>query len=569
MPNSTPVKDGKIEIAITRCTMSTYNNQTGRLSPQSSLQQRYIIAGQAGRGGMGAVYVATDTRVAHRRVAIKEMSQANLSEEDLPEATARFQQEAMMLGSLSHPNLPRIYDAFSENGRSYLVMDYIEGKTLFQILKEAHGQPLPVGQVLLYARQLCDVLSYLHQHNPPIIFRDIKPTNIMITENGHVYLIDFGIARFFKEGQQQDTILLGSPGYAPPEQHGTAQTSPRSDIYGLGATLHYCLTGRDPYYATDRFSFPSVRSYNPQIPQELDQLLQRMLAQDERARPASALEVQQILLGISQQAAEHTSSLDSGRVATQYNIPPAPSTTPAHNIAQAQAPTIAVSNATPPSTAPQTRPAYPARTSSMPQAIWTGGFIAISGIALVLTVGISLFALNFVCPSAHITEAGFSLVLAFIAIAASAFTGGLVQRGILFLTGIVVLVASLAFISQTLPDVTVIHLTNPTAICTPPAAQTLLGAQLSNLLLSAGLLVAGIISLYWLTRRGQGAERITLLAIFGASIICSALQFFLFTDANPLKHILLLVALITLIEGTLLSIQIERKGTPQTGFQQA
>lgn len=542
--------------------MSTYNNQTGRLSPQSTLQQRYIIAGQAGRGGMGAVYVATDTRVAHRRVAIKEMSQANLSEEDLPEATARFQQEAMMLGSLSHPNLPRIYDAFSENGRSYLVMDYIEGKTLFQILKEAHGQPLPVGQVLLYARQICDVLSYLHQHNPPIIFRDVKPTNIMITGNGHVYLIDFGIARFFKEGQQQDTVLLGSPGYAPPEQHGTAQTSPRSDIYGLGATLHYCLTGRDPYYAADRFSFPPARSYNPQIPQELDQLLQRMLAHDEHARPASALEVQQILLGISQQAAEHTSSLDSGRVSTQY-IPPAPSTMPAHSIAQAQAPTVAVSSAAPPPGVPQTRPAYAGPTGSKPQAIWSGGFIAIFGIALALTAGISLFALNFVCPSAHITEAGFSLILAFIAIAASAFTGGFVQRGILFLTGIVVLVASITFISQTLPDITVIHLTNPTATCAPPVTQTLIGAQLSNLLLSAGVLVAGIISLYWPTRRGPRAERIALLAIFGASIICSALQFFLFTDTNPIKHILLLIALIALIEGTLLSIQTERQGTPQ------
>jgi hypothetical protein len=535
--------------------MSTYNNQTGRLSPQSLLQQRYIIVAQAGRGGMGAVYVAADSRVGNRRVAIKEMSQANLSEEDLPEATARFQQEAMMLGSLSHPNLPRIYDAFSENSRSYLVMDYIEGQTLFEILKEAHGQPLPVSQVLLYARQLCDVLSYLHQHNPPIIFRDVKPTNIMITETGHVFLIDFGIARFFKEGQQQDTILLGSPGYAPPEQHGTAQTSPRSDIYGLGATLHYCLTGRDPYHATDRFSFPPVRSYNPQVPQELDQLLQRMLAHDERARPASALEVQQILLGISQQAAEHTTSLDPAKVATRY-IPPA---APAQRTAQA--PTVAVSSAAPSATAPQMPPVYPARMGSAPQTIWTRGFITVFGLVLALTVGISLFDLNFFCPSAHITEAVFSLLLAFIAIAASAFTGGLIQRGILFLTGIIVLAASLAFISQSLPDIAVIKLTNPTASCSVSATQALLSTQISNLLLSAGLVVAGIVSLYWLIRR-QGTGRVILLVIFGLSIIFAALQFNL-ADGNPIKHILLLAALIALIEGTLLSIQMERKTAPR------
>jgi len=292
--------------------MSTFNNQTGRLSPQSLLQQRYIIVRQAGKGGMGAVYQATDVRLAHRSVAIKEMSQGHLSPEELAGATARFQQEASMLGALSHPNLPRIYDAFSENGRFYLVMDFIEAKTLQQILRQGKGQPLPVLQILIYAHQLCDVLSYLHQQNPPIIFRDVKPANIMVADNNQVFLIDFGIARFFKEGQEQDTTLLGSPGYAPPEQHGIAQTTPRSDIYGLGATLHYCLTGRDPYYAQPQFSFRPLRQFNPQIPLDLDHLIMRMLAHDERARPASVAEVQQALIAISQQASEHTSAFIPG-----------------------------------------------------------------------------------------------------------------------------------------------------------------------------------------------------------------------------------------------------------------
>src|SRR5258708_19410135 len=177
--------------------MSTPNNRTGRLSPQSVLQQRYVIVGQVGRGGMGAVYQALDTRIAQRHVAIKEMSQAQMNPAELADATTRFQQEARMLGSLSPPNLPRIYDAFSEQDRSYLVMDFIDGKTLHQIMKDAQ-QPLPVAQVLYYADQICSVLTYLHSHNPPIIFRDVKPTNIMVTQSGHIYLIDFGIARIFK-----------------------------------------------------------------------------------------------------------------------------------------------------------------------------------------------------------------------------------------------------------------------------------------------------------------------------------------------------------------------------------
>jgi len=210
--------------------MSTYDNQTGRLAPQSMLHQRYLIVGQAGRGGMSAVYQAVDTSSRNRHVAIKEMSQGHLDSSELAEATARFQQEAALLGSLQHPNLPRIYNGFSEYGRSYLVMEYIDGKTLLQMLKESGGRPLPIPLVLDYAIQLCDVLTYLHSQHPPVIFRDLKPANVMVKENGHVMLIDFGIARFFKEGQAQDTVLLGSPGYASPEQHGASQTNPRSDL---------------------------------------------------------------------------------------------------------------------------------------------------------------------------------------------------------------------------------------------------------------------------------------------------------------------------------------------------
>ncbi len=404
--------------------MSIFENHTGRLPPQSLLQQRYVIVGQAGKGGMGAVYQAVDTRDTHRRVAIKEMSQGHLSDTGLAEATAQFQREAALLGRLSHPNLPHIYNAFNERGRSYLVMDFIDGKTLLQLLKESGFRPLPVAQVLDYALQLCDVLAYLHQQHPPIIFRDLKPTNVMVTANGHVFLIDFGIARIFKEGQEQDTALLGSPGYAAPEQHGSAQTNPRSDLYSLGATLHCCLTGRDPYNADDRFRFPPVRQYNPQVPVELDQLIQRLLALDERQRPASAVEVGQALVKISQQATEDTKSMspsmNPATAPTQYGkLPPAPLST------QYMPPTPGVNQAPlafPPTAAvgPSAQPASRAASQAIPQKtgisssfarIWTMPFSALFGLILVLAIGGSLYAFNVITGSDHLVEFGLSVLL--------------------------------------------------------------------------------------------------------------------------------------------------------------
>src|SRR5713226_7993410 len=398
--------------------MSTYDNQTGRLPPQSLLQQHYLLIGQAGKGGMGAVYQAVDTQDSNRRrVAIKEMSQGHLNEAELREATAQFQREVAMLSRLSHPNLPRIYDAFNERGRSYLVMDFIYGKTLYQLLKESGNRPLSVLQVLDYARQLCDVLAYLHQQQPAIIFRDLKPTNVMVTPNGHVYLIDFGIARFFKEGQEQDTVFLGSPGYAPPEQHGTAQTNPRSDLYSLGATLHCCLTGRDPYHAEDRFAFPPVRQYNPQVPIEFDQLIQRLLALDEQQRPASAIEVQQALTKFRQQATEDTRAISPTLPPT-----PLPQVSPSPSLAATQYSRPAPpSNQGPPTaaTVPSAPPVYSGRplvapplTPSMPiiTRIWTSSFSIVFGILLVLAVGASILTLNAISLD-HVVEFGLSLLL--------------------------------------------------------------------------------------------------------------------------------------------------------------
>lgn len=536
--------------------MTAPNNQTGRLSPQSRLQQRFIIVDQIGRGGMGAVYLATDTRIGNRRVAIKEMSQTHLNTQELAEASARFQQEAHMLGSLSHPNLPRIYDSFSEQGRSYLVMDFIEGQTLHKILKESNGQPLPVAQVLLYANQLCDVLAYLHQQNPPIIFRDIKPTNVMVTNNGHIFLIDFGIARFFKEGQEQDTILLGSPGYAPPEQHGLAQTSPRSDLYGLGATLHYCLTGRDPYYSVDHFSFPSVRQSNPQVPLELDQLIQRMVARDEWERPANALEVLQALQTISQHAGEHTSTINPALVApTNYIQPqlqsqPQPLTRPSAGPAMQPA-TVAVSPHAP---TEQIRPAPPTLPTGKPQPapVWTPGFVTVFSFFLALTVGSSLLALNFICPSAQPLEAGFSFLLLGVIIVAAIRVTGMASRSILTLSGVAILVASFGLSNLAQPAFNQFQFEPQSCGIAVPVDQ-----PLYNVLLTVGLVATGIVSLYWITRQTSITNRLLLLIACCAAILCAIIQFPIAYLSIP-KHILLIVALIALIQGVLLASQIAR-----------
>src|ERR1700730_7478299 len=266
---------------------------TGSLPEQTLLGDRYQLLSRIGQGGMGAVYKASDTRLADRVVAIKEMSQAGLPAALTEEAEASFEREATLLAKLSHTNLPGIYDHFSENDRTYLVMQFIEGETLEEYLEHTGGDPLPIPQVLDWAEQLCDVLNYLHNQQPPIVFRDLKPANVMLKKSGQLFLIDFGIARIFKPGQSHDTVALGSPGFAAPEQYGKAQSTPRSDLYSLGALLHCLLTGNDP--SERPFFFRPASQVNPAVPAGLDALLQRMLEMDAERRPVSAQEVLQAL----------------------------------------------------------------------------------------------------------------------------------------------------------------------------------------------------------------------------------------------------------------------------------
>ncbi|GHO42780.1 hypothetical protein KSX_09430 [Ktedonospora formicarum] len=277
---------------------------TGALSAQTTLaDDRYMILDTLGQGGMGAVYKALDLQFNKRIVAIKEMRQDGLVGQDLQEAIHGFTQEAEMLVHLKHPGLPHIYAQFEDNGRRYLVMEFIQGETLehrLQVLSQ-QGKQLPVAQALTIANQLCIVLDYLHSQHPPIIFRDLKPANIMLDAQDRVSLIDFGIARFFKPGQVKDTVALGSPGYAPPEQYRKS-TSPRSDIYSLGATLHQMLTGEDPSHAPFYF-----KSFSIQMPR-LEQFILQMVALDEQQRPASMQAVLKVLNAPTAQSKDPSSA---------------------------------------------------------------------------------------------------------------------------------------------------------------------------------------------------------------------------------------------------------------------
>lgn len=271
-----------------------YGLGTGRLASHHMLKNRYLIVRKVGQGGMGAVYQATDTHLIGRTWAVKEMTDTAITDPlEKQQAIQVFRREAEMLARLKHPNLPRVTDFFEEGGKHYLVMEFVPGETLEdKIIRQ--GSPLPESVVLQWAAQLCDVLTFLHEQQPPVIFRDLKPSNVMVTPEGQVKLIDFGIVRLFKPGKRKDTVSMGTPGYTPLEQYGQAQTDPRSDIYALGATLHRLLTGYDP--ALTPLGLPPVKSLNPGVSDRAAQAVEQALDMSPRNRWQSARELKAALL---------------------------------------------------------------------------------------------------------------------------------------------------------------------------------------------------------------------------------------------------------------------------------
>jgi outer membrane protein assembly factor BamB len=254
------------------------------------LNQRYRVLTSVGIGGFGTIYKVQDTQRADALFAVKQINLINLSTAQIIEATEAFHREVRMLFSLHHENLPRIYDSFTDPQHWYMVMDFIEGETLEQYLAvksmsiRSSGMPfIPINEIIAIGMQLCAVLAYLHKQQPPIIFRDLKPANIIRTTQGHLFLIDFGIARQFKPGKVKDTLPLGSPGYAPPEQYGKAQTTPSADIYSFGVLLHQLLSGEDP--SDHPFQFAPLRMYGGSDLMELEALIQRMVHREAEQRP--------------------------------------------------------------------------------------------------------------------------------------------------------------------------------------------------------------------------------------------------------------------------------------------
>jgi serine/threonine protein kinase len=262
--------------------------QLGQLEPGVTLQDRYLVLALHGSGGMSSVYRARDLHFPNvtKVVAVKEM--INLATDPtMHEMVVRnFEREADLLATLSHPAIPRIYDYFTQENNSYLVMEFIEGKDLEAVLRES-DEALPEDQVVNWAVELCDVLQYLHNHKPqPVIFRDVKPSNIMVDNHATIRLIDFGIARVFQPGQKG--TMIGTDGYAPPEQY-RGEASPAGDLYALGATLHHLLTRRDPR-AEPPFSFSErpIREINPRVSAELEGTINASLAYNPQDRFPSA-----------------------------------------------------------------------------------------------------------------------------------------------------------------------------------------------------------------------------------------------------------------------------------------
>jgi serine/threonine-protein kinase len=246
--------------------------------------ERYRVVRELGGGGMKLVYLVEDSHL-NRKAALAEMIDSFTRRSDQAAAIAAFEREADLLAELESEYIPRIFDRFSEHNRHYLVMEYVPGRTLEERLTAAGGK-LDENFVIAVATQLLEALEYLHGLTPPIIYRDLKPSNVIVRASGRIKMVDFGIARHFQP--KSTATMIGTQGYAPPEQYlGKAEA--RSDLYALGATLHHLLTGRDPT-AAPPFSFPPTSQLEPEISPALAELVDEALAYDVDRRIPSAPE---------------------------------------------------------------------------------------------------------------------------------------------------------------------------------------------------------------------------------------------------------------------------------------
>ncbi|MBK7935394.1 MAG: protein kinase [Acidobacteria bacterium] len=283
------------------------------LAEGTVLNDRYLIKRKIGGGGMGAVYLAFDNNLGGVERAVKEMVQAHIEEEQQEKAIDDFKRESMILSTLDHPSIPTIYDYFfdSQEGRFYLVMKYISGGDLAGKLRSTPEGRIDERTVTDWALQIIDVLDYLHNLPTKIVYRDLKPSNVMIDgKSGRIMLIDFGIARSINQNQEKGVTAVGTMGYAPPELF-SGNVEPRSDIYSLGSTMFHLLTGADPQnnplLIFDFQKNPRPRQINPQLSDQIERILMRAVEYNADARFASAAEMKLAL-------ASHLENLAAGQV---------------------------------------------------------------------------------------------------------------------------------------------------------------------------------------------------------------------------------------------------------------
>ncbi|MCJ7738976.1 MAG: serine/threonine protein kinase [Anaerolineae bacterium] len=282
------------------------------LEPGIVLRGRYKIVAPVGRGGMGAVYRAEDLRLQGRICALKEVHpDPGASPEALAQVQEQFHREAYTLARLDHPNLPKVSDTFSENNREYLVMDFVGGQDLRELVEaeRRNGAFLDPTVVLNWVDQLCDALEYLHNQDPPVLHRDIKPANIKLSSRGLIKLVDFGLVKFLVPDDSHTITVLqgrGTVAYTPLEQYGgdSGHTDVRSDIYSLGATLYHLLTNRPPTNAKQRFLNPDSlilpRTINSRVLPSTERAIMVAISMHPDERPDSVVEFRELL---------HTSSL--------------------------------------------------------------------------------------------------------------------------------------------------------------------------------------------------------------------------------------------------------------------
>ena len=255
----------------------------------SVLDGKYKILNKVGQGGMSVVYLAMNEK-ANKQWAVKEVRKDGVL--DFESVRQGLVAETDILKKLNHPGLPSIIDVIDDNESFLIVMDYIEGRPLSKALEEYGAQP--ESSVIEWAKELCDVLGYLHTRTPKIIYRDMKPANVMLKPDGHLTLIDFGTAREFKEKNLADTTCLGTIGYAAPEQFGgMGQTDERTDIYCLGATLYHLVTGMNP--SEPPYEIRPIRQINPALSSGLEEIILRCTQRNPADRYQSTAELKYAL----------------------------------------------------------------------------------------------------------------------------------------------------------------------------------------------------------------------------------------------------------------------------------